>query len=55
MIVEMKGSVQNYKQDIHFIFLSQRKVKGFFHSVVIECKSVPVVELRTFNTWVSAV
>lgn len=53
MIVEMKESVQNYKQDIHYIL--QRKVNGFFHSVVIEFKSMPVVERGTFDTWVSAV
>lgn len=52
----MEGSVQNYKQVFHYRLLSQRKVKVFFfNSVAIECKSMPFVELGTFNTWVSAV
>lgn len=51
----MEGSVQNYKQVFHYRLLSQRKVKVFSNSVAIECKSMPFVELRTFNTWVSAV
>lgn len=47
----MEGSVQNYKQTSK----SKESQSFFSNSVAIECKSMPFVELRTFNTWVSAV
>lgn len=41
---------------INRFFTIDFKVKVFFsNSVAIECKSMPFVELGTFNTWVSAV